>query len=599
MPSNEADPGPRGGGRASASGRTHVRGDDGVLRWLGPAIGVIAAVAYGLTCARHVLGGDNGEFATLFGTGGVAHPTGYPAYVLWLRAFAWLPASSPAHGAALATAVLGAGTVLVLFAACRAHGASRGAAAAVVAAEAFSAPMWIASTHAEVFALEALLAAAILWGVATDRVSGARRAALLAALAGLGLANHVSIVLLAPIGLFGFVRGVRESTARARTVALGALAFAVGLLPYAYLVIAARAPGDRTIWGAPVDLAGLAHHVLRVDYGTTTLALGAHRTDRLGQELLLARSLIVGLLGLPLIALASPLVGPRGGAEGRLRQGLLLLSFLLVGPFFVGLFNLSADGLDRRIVERFHLLPLIVASVLVAPALDRALGRRLARPIVAVGLACAALLGSIALTLEPLRVHHLPDVERYAVDTLSAAPPRAIVLGTGDHRLGAFLYARRALGLRPDVTYLDPNLALTPWYRAQLGRELGVTLIAPKDGHLSTPALAAQLLATGRPVLLANTFTDAIPRAFPTYPIGTLERIVATPAEVPDPVTLEQMNRAAFAGMHPSTEPPPPGTWGADLRPAYARPWRALAAAFHAAGNDPHAAELDAIARSF
>lgn len=569
------------------------------LRWLAPAIVGAAALVYALTAARHVLGGDNGEFATLFATGGVAHPTGYPLYVLWLRAFAWLPAASPAHGAALATAILGVATIFVLDAACRAHGASRGAAAAVVAAHAFSANMWIASTHAEVFALEALLAAAILWAAATDRVRGARRAALLAGLAGLGLSNHVSIALLAPIGLYGFVRGARESTRRAGAVALGGLAFVLALAPYAYVVFASRAPGERVVWGAARDLAGLLHHVLRVDYGTTTLALGVRQADRLGQELLLARRLVLALVGLPLVALASPLLGPRRRPEGRARRACLLASFLLAGPAFVALFNLSVEGLDRRIVERFHLLPQVVACVLVAPALDRVARRWLARPLAAIALAAGAALASFALSIEELRVHHLPDVERYVRDTLGAAPPRAIVLGTGDHRFGGFLYARRALGLRRDVTYVDPRLALAPWYRAQLGAELGLTLVEPRDGSLSTVALASQLLATRRPVLLANAFTDAIPRAFPTYPIGTLERVVGTPAEVPDPPTLERLNRAAFAGMHPSVSPPPQGTWGADLAFAYARPWLALAAAFRARGDEPHAAELAEVARSF
>ena len=52
--------------------------------------------------------GDNAEFSTLSVTGGVAHPPGYPLYVLYLRAMSWLPGSSGAHTAALATAILGA-----------------------------------------------------------------------------------------------------------------------------------------------------------------------------------------------------------------------------------------------------------------------------------------------------------------------------------------------------------------------------------------------------------------------------------------------------------------------------------------------------------
>ena len=44
---------------------------------------------------------------SLSATGGAAHPTGYPLFVLWLRATSWLPGASVAHTAALSTAVLG------------------------------------------------------------------------------------------------------------------------------------------------------------------------------------------------------------------------------------------------------------------------------------------------------------------------------------------------------------------------------------------------------------------------------------------------------------------------------------------------------------
>jgi hypothetical protein len=53
--------------------------------------------------------------------------------VLWLRAWSWLPGTTAAHSAAIATAVLGALTVGVLHAACRAWGARPLAATCAVA----------------------------------------------------------------------------------------------------------------------------------------------------------------------------------------------------------------------------------------------------------------------------------------------------------------------------------------------------------------------------------------------------------------------------------------------------------------------------------
>src|SRR4249920_3715606 len=79
-------------------------------------------VLYGWLAPAHVVDGDNAEFCTLAATGGAAHPSGYPLYVLWLRALSWLP-GTPAHAAALATVILAAASMGVLHAACRAWGA--------------------------------------------------------------------------------------------------------------------------------------------------------------------------------------------------------------------------------------------------------------------------------------------------------------------------------------------------------------------------------------------------------------------------------------------------------------------------------------------
>src|SRR5580692_6583945 len=89
----------------------------------GFVLGAVVLAAYAWLAPAYIVDGDNAEFCTLGAVGGVPHPSGYPLYVLWLRATSWLPAGSAAHRAALATAVLGAAAVVVLHAACRAWGA--------------------------------------------------------------------------------------------------------------------------------------------------------------------------------------------------------------------------------------------------------------------------------------------------------------------------------------------------------------------------------------------------------------------------------------------------------------------------------------------
>jgi hypothetical protein len=65
--------------------------------WL---IGTCALVVYIGLASGDVVDGDSAELATLGALGGRAHPSGYPLYVLWLRAWSWLPGATPAHTAA-------------------------------------------------------------------------------------------------------------------------------------------------------------------------------------------------------------------------------------------------------------------------------------------------------------------------------------------------------------------------------------------------------------------------------------------------------------------------------------------------------------------
>jgi len=81
--------------------------------------------------------------------------------MLWLRATSWIPGETPAHSAAIATAVLGAATMLVLHAACRAWGARPLAASLAVAVFAAAPVVLRVSTEAEVFALNMLVVPAL------------------------------------------------------------------------------------------------------------------------------------------------------------------------------------------------------------------------------------------------------------------------------------------------------------------------------------------------------------------------------------------------------------------------------------------------------
>ncbi|MBX3219987.1 MAG: DUF2723 domain-containing protein [Labilithrix sp.] len=556
---------------------------------------LLAGVLYTVTASRVLLGGDSAELAAVGATGGVAHPPGYPLYILWLRATSWLPATSPAHRAALATAILGALSVAALQQACVAWGARQRTAAVAAAIYAVSPLAWRLATEPEVFALNVLLAMGIVIFAAPGpppRGSETLRVAVLALLAGLGISNHHTIVLLAPLGLWASVRALRHARAPGLAALAGISTLAIGLSAYAYLVVASRAaPLDAgCVWGDTGTASGLLHHFLRKDYGTTQLAVSTAAPDPVRHWVVLGHSLL-GSCGLPLFGLAVFRV-----RRERVATLMLVACFVLTGPALVSLFNLPSHGVGRLVVSRFHLLPLALGVHLGAVGLDRALAfvpRRAGAALLAV---IAPLLGvRAACSWADVRADHRPTTELYVRNVLTTLPENAIVLASSDDVIGGFLYARCALGLRPDVDVISPHLLLSDWYPRRLSAKLGYEVVRgvrrPGAEHptLSGPALLTQTLATGRPVFLTAWFVPQLATSFPSYPVGPLIRVVDRPEAVLAPGPLLALNERVFERLDLEGVPAPPGTWAGARAADYARPWLVLAQAFER-GGDPTAA---------
>ncbi len=550
-----------------------------------------ALAIYLATSSAHLVGGDNAEFVTIFARGGVAHPPGFPLYCILLRLCAWMP-GGPALGSSRVTAVIGAGTIGALYRACRAWGGSSTASIAATSFYALSPLAWRLSTQAEVFALNALFAALLLYFAAPSvALTPARRVLILAALAGLALSNHPTIVLLAPVGLLATVRALRESPRRWHLSALAVITFAVCLLPYLYCYEVGRAPNGRYVWGEPGAVVGLVRHILRADYGTLQLAAGDRAPDVVSNVALsfaqtanhtLVLPLLIGGVGFwrvlarrsrsPGAPTASPLPAKRDVLS-------LLATWALAGPVFAACFNIAPEGLGATVVERFRLLPEVVFTIAFAWGLDAWRGFRAGR-LAAVALAAFAVVGLAAIDSWPqVRAEHTDALELYTANTEKSAPPNAVILGTGDYRLFSFIYAD-AMKLRPDVTYIDPNLLNYDWYRERAGRLLGAPIPEPVRRSVNTIALVDQAFALGRPVVITDIFVPQIVRVFPSYPLGTVIRLLPRDATLPPPDAVESENLAVFAGFERGAPVAENDAWASAVLPTYQRPWIALSRMF-------------------
>jgi hypothetical protein len=557
---------------------------------------VVVAITYLALAPTRIVDGEGAELSTLGVTGGIAHPPGFPLYVLWLRAWSWLPAASPAHAAAIATVILAVAHVIVLHAACRAWGARPNAATIAVAIVAGSPIVLRMDTVPEVFALNGLMMAAVLWLAAAEGpVRGPARVLLLGLVAGLGLSDHTGCVLTMPVGILGAIRGVRETRAGRRiAVAAGGVgALLVGLLPYLYLFVA---PQTAMSWGAIHDVHDLIRHFVRADYG----GLGAFAPRGVDVPITVSLGALAVTLGRATwwVGLAIGLVTlayrcARG--DHRAQWICLAVSFILAGPVLVAQFNLRPEGLDGAVVERFHLFSLELIVIPFAVGTGVVLARiaertRLAlRPALAHGLAVVAFVVAAASALPRLAVAHSDVPERTVRNILASAPEHAVVIGGSDFLFNGMGYLQEAVGLRRDVLYIDVNMMAYWWYQALIEQKLGFPVVPPGPEPGSV-RMTRGLLEHGRTVLV-DLDVGRILAAFPGYPYGLLIRVLPTGQKPPPLDEVVELNRALFEKFDLSyRRPAARDDWAGVMQQRYADTWRILARALEREGKTDDAA---------
>jgi len=568
----------------------------------GGLISLVVLVTGFWLAPSHIVDGDNAEFSTLSATGGISHPPGYPLYVLYLRAMSWLPGVSAAHSAALATVILGAAAMLALHAGCRAWGARPSASSLAVAILAGGPIVLGLITAAEVFALNVLIVGVVLWLSALNGpVRGAWRAVLLGFVAGLGLCNHLTCVLVAPVGVLGAIRGIRESPrSRAATTGLALAGLALGFSPYVYLLVA---PATAASWGHAESLRDLVAYFTRADYG----GIGAF-SARPGEispvqnVLAFLFSLARGWLWLPAIvgvAMLAYRTVRTGTGETRAGWATLAASFVLAGPVLIARFNVPPEGFGLAVCQRFYLLPIVLLTIPVALGVDRVMSwvtprisvallqRRLMRELVPVLVFIAA----VGLSLPHILAIHSPAVERGVVNLVRSLPEGAVVIVMSDDLYFGARYVQATGALRPDVDVIAWTMTTLPWYRAQLaGRGLPIDPYA-EGPEVPSVRVARQVFATGRPLFVEFSLGNIL-KELRSYPYGLVFRVLPPDAPMPGLDDIVAVNRQVFAAFDLAyPRPTPDAAYAVEMHLRYARTWDILVRALAAAGRIDEARE--------
>ena len=410
------------------------------FRLMAPATALIALGTYVLTLAPDLTWSngalDGVELVVASSTLGIAHPPGYPTYILLGKLFSLLPFGTVAFRYNLFSAVtisLAVGLVTLSIGTLYPRVRPEVAMAAALLF-AFSPLVWSQAVVTEVYGLNLLMVASfiLLW----SRTGASFRSGIFL---GLALTTHLTSVLLLPAFLMSAGRKFPRPAA-------GMIA---GLLPLMVLPFLAR--GDSpVVWGSPHDLAGWL-------WLASGRLYAANVQPAIDLEHLagLLRAIIMGPAIL-LMAGKAATVFPVSPAVIRItsRPTGKLLGLTSVLYISFAIFYKTPDAAVLLVPA------LMMISILIAPLLNRIGVSALVLPLLLV-----------LVTYSDRDLRQEQYVRPIAQTLLESAPEDALLLTPADRTIFVILYFQLIEGMRTDLSVVDSGLFAFDWYRARLAAQ--------------------------------------------------------------------------------------------------------------------------------
>ena len=441
---------------------------------------------------------DSGELAAASHTLGVAHPTGYPLFLMSEKLWSFLvPIGNPCFRANVFSAVCASAALVIVYLLCLEFA---GALAGLVAAGllAFSQTFWLQATQSTVYALNLMLAALLTLLAlrvlepmsaaepASQRIlvggqrSARRSAALFFFVLGLGLCNHISLVIVPAALLLSQPRRVVRLL-RARGVAIAAIVFLLfGLLVYLYLPV--RASTKPSInWGDPSISTRFWQHISERDYKFK-------QASRSLDEYMTATKTFLGSLvkELGIAAMALALIGLIGGLFRR-RALTLFLVLIAFGALLVALLYGEGTYLDRAYCLPAYMAIAVLAGLGAAEVVLFLAGRQKTTPTAArrkLATAVSIVLIVLPITLLASNYHRCDSSRNYyaywhGLNLLKTMPLNSTFFGETDTALFPLYYLKFVEGRRPDVNLYDRKWRVIEYFdqndpQASYNREMRI-----------------------------------------------------------------------------------------------------------------------------
>jgi hypothetical protein len=478
-----------------------------LLKWGLPAItGAGVFAVYLRTLVPSLGGGDSGELVTVACASAVAHPPGYPLFTILAKLFTLLPFGTVAWRVNLLSALCGSAAAVMILLTVRRWTKNSWAGLLAAGLLAFSPLVWRYAVVAEVFSLNHLLVATLLYTAVSYAETRDPKFAYLSALVfGLGMSNHHTCLFYGiPIMLWVLITGRRELfTARRILVIAGC--FIGGLLPYVYLPLA-DAYKPAASWGNTSTIEGFLIHLLRREYGT--LKLGAHALDTTGNFAIGLKEYFSSLphqvfyVGVPL-AIFGLYHGLRQ-KRYRLFVGVTLIAYCFYLITFHALANLPlTDPLFLDIHRRFWPLANLMVCVWaglgfngLAALIPQGRSRNLELAAIAVAIVIAAAVFNFQV--EDQRDNTV--FSEYGRELFRALPQGSILWTKGDLVVNVLNYLQQCEAHRPDVRMISRDLSQRAWAKRLINHRFpDISIPGPYYGPASDGYNAKQFFDANIP----------------------------------------------------------------------------------------------------
>jgi len=423
----------------------------------------LATLAPGLSWAND--GSDGGDLITAAATSGIAHPTGYPLYLLIAKFFQLNPFGSLAFRTNLLSAlaaVLAALLVYIILVYSPSSPAAGNWLAGMAAGYALglSPVFWSQAVISEVYALHVALVAMshllCLW-IPESEPGLSNLNKLRGLVAGLALGNQLTAVFLLPAALLsGSVRGKWKFDWR--SLGQSAVWYALGLL--IYLILPLRAMAQPIInWGNPVNFNNFTWLVSGALYQGSLLDL---TTAQILERIQAWAYFLVQQFSAPGIVL---------GVIG------LIIFFKPTRLYFITIFNAIIFSLFAIQYSTFdsyvYLLPVYLSFAVwiglgLAGLLEQIKKYRCQANWAAAGI-LLIWFAAVAFARWP-QVDASQDMraEEFGARVMREAPEKAIVFAKGDKAVFTLWYFHFALKQRTDLIVISNELLPYDWYADSL-----------------------------------------------------------------------------------------------------------------------------------